>query len=118
MFDFDDMPEQMPEIPDVEDVMDLEALQKEVMRCLKRWLCKIAVGRTGGGVRTPLIASAFGDTDGEIFGRKIFQFFDQKFRHPYRRWRKQWEGSDPDPLRTKKRRSSGAPPRPVRRDFA
>ena len=34
------------------------------------------VGRTGGGLRpprTPPIASAFGDTDGEIFGRKIFR---------------------------------------------
>ena len=33
-------------------------------------------GRTGGGLRrphTPPIVSAFGDTDGEFFGRKIFR---------------------------------------------
>ena len=40
-------------------------------------------GRTGGGSRpprTPPIASAFGDTDGEFFGRKILGriFFDRK----------------------------------------
>ena len=49
-------------------------------------------GRTGGGYRPPdpPIASAFGDTDGEIFGRKIFRpkiflaelFFRQNFFRP------------------------------------
>ena len=46
-----------------------------LMRALKRWLDKIAVGQTGVGSCPPPgpspIASAFGDTDGEIFDRKI-----------------------------------------------
>ena len=45
------------------------------MRCLKRWLCKIPSDARGSGspAETPPLASAFGDTDGEIFGRKMFR---------------------------------------------
>ena len=65
---------------------------------LKSWLQqKLAPpytdGWTGGGsrpTRIPLIASAFGDTDGEIFGRTIFRpkknsaenFFGRKIFRP------------------------------------
>ena len=49
----------------------------ELMRCLKRWLMeKMASILDRGGLPLPpdpRIASAFGNTDGEIFDRKMFR---------------------------------------------